>query len=218
MINMIIPSILNADNMNLGHDIDEAMKSGIKAFHIDVMDGHFVPNLSYGPELVKDFNIKFTNVKTEIHLMSNALETTIPLFVNAKCDLLEFHLEATKDPQKWIDYLHKNGIKAGMAINPETDIDKIKPYISDLDQVLVMTVKPGFGGQSFRADSKDRIKELKNFLISIDKDIPIEVDGGIDDETASLAKKAGATNFVVGSYIFKKGNIKEQIRKIEDVI
>ena len=117
---MIAPSILNADNMHLSRDIKAAIESGIDRFHIDIMDGHFVPNLSYGPELVKDFKRSFPLTDAEIHLMSNDLETTLPLFVEAGCDLLEFHYEATDNPEYWIKYLKDHNVRCGMAINPST--------------------------------------------------------------------------------------------------
>ena len=214
----IAPSILNADNMNLGSDIQEAIDTGIKRFHIDIMDGHFVPNLSYGPELVKDFKEAFPNIEAEIHLMSNNLDVTIPAFVKAGADLVEFHYEATDQVEKWLNYLKDHNVKAGLVINPETPVDKIKPYLDLVDQILVMTVKPGFGGQSFRADSDERISQVKELITASGKNIKIEVDGGIDDQTAEIAKNAGADIFVAGSFIFKKGPIAQQILKLENIL
>lgn len=214
----IAPSILNADNMNLGSEIQEAIDTGIKRFHIDIMDGHFVPNLSYGPELVKDFKEAFPNIEAEIHLMSNNLDVTIPAFVKAGADLVEFHYEATDQVEKWLNYLKDHNVKAGLVINPETPVDKIKPYLDLVDQILVMTVKPGFGGQSFRADSDERISQVKELITASGKNIKIEVDGGIDDQTAEIAKNAGADIFVAGSFIFKKGPIAQQILKLENIL
>lgn len=214
----IAPSILNADNMNLGSDIQEAIDTGIKRFHIDIMDGHFVPNLSYGPELVKDFKEAFPNIEAEIHLMSNNLDVTIPAFVKAGADLVEFHYEATDQVEKWLNYLKEHNVKAGLVINPETPVDKIKPYLDLVDQILVMTVKPGFGGQSFRADSDERISQVKELITASGKNIKIEVDGGIDDHTAEIVKNAGADIFVAGSFIFKKGPIAQQILKLENIL
>lgn len=214
----IAPSILNADNMNLGSDIQEAIDTGIKRFHIDIMDGHFVPNLSYGPELVKDFKEAFPNIEAEIHLMSNNLDVTIPAFVKAGADLVEFHYEATDQVEKWLNYLKEHNVKAGLVINPETSVEKIKPYLDLVDQILVMTVKPGFGGQSFRPDSDERISQVKELITASGKNIKIEVDGGIDDHTAEIAKNAGADIFVAGSFIFKKGPIAQQILKLENIL
>lgn len=214
----IAPSILNANNMNLGSDIQEAIDTGIKRFHIDIMDGHFVPNLSYGPELVKDFKEAFPNIEAEIHLMSNNLDVTIPAFIKAGADLVEFHYEATDQVEKWLNYLKDHNVKAGLVINPETPVDKIKPYLDLVDQILVMTVKPGFGGQSFRADSDERISQVKELITASGKNIQIEVDGGIDDQTVEIAKNAGADIFVAGSFIFKKGPIAQQILKLENIL
>lgn len=215
---MIAPSILNANNMNLGHDVKAAAQSGISRFHIDIMDGHFVPNLSYGPELVKDFKNEFSDLEAEVHLMSNNLKVTLPLFVEAGADLLEFHLEATDKPEKWLDYLHGHRVKAGLVISPDTPVESIKPFLDKMDQLLIMSVHPGFGGQSFIEESVDRIKQAKSLIKKAGKDIPVEVDGGIGEHTIKKAVKAGADIYVAGSYIFKKGPIDQQIAKLNQVI
>lgn len=212
---MIAPSILNADNMHLSRDIKATIESGITRFHIDIMDGHFVPNLSYGPELVKDFKRSFPLTEAEIHLMSNNLDTTLPLFVEAGCDILEFHYEATDKPEHWLKYLKDHNVQRGMAINPSTPVEEIKPFLKDLDQVLLMTVKPGFGGQKFEEKSVERLVELKNLIKSEGLNLPIEVDGGINHETFKLARDAGATILVAGSYIFKNGSIADQVMKLK---
>lgn len=211
---MIAPSILNANNINLGHDIEAAVQSGISRFHIDIMDGHFVPNLSYGPELVKDFKKEFPQIEAEVHLMSNNLKTTLPLFVEAGCDLLEFHLEATKHAHEWLTYLHDHGVGAGIVISPDTPVSEIKPYLAEIDQLLIMSVYPGFGGQSFLENASERIKQANELIIKSGRNISIEVDGGIDDQTIGKVSKAGAEIFVAGSYIFKKGPIDQQIAKL----
>lgn len=212
---MIAPSILNADNMHLSRDIKAAIESGITRFHIDIMDGHFVPNLSYGPELVKDFKRSFPLTEAEIHLMSNNLDTTLPLFVEAGCDILEFHYEATDKPEYWLKYLKDQNVRRGMAINPSTPVEEIKPFLKDLDQVLLMTVKPGFGGQKFEEKSVERLVKLKNLIKSEGLNLPIEVDGGINHETFKLARNAGATILVAGSYIFKNGSIEDQVMRLK---
>lgn len=212
---MIAPSILNADNMHLSRDIKAAIESGVTRFHIDIMDGHFVTNLSYGPELVKDFKRSFPLTEAEIHLMSNNLDTILPLFVEAGCDILEFHYEATDKPEHWLKYLKDHSVQRGMAINPSTPVEEIKPFLKDLDQVLLMTVKPGFGGQKFEEKSVERLVELKNLIKSEGLNLPIEVDGGINHETFKLARDAGATILVAGSYIFKNGSIADQVMKLK---
>lgn len=215
---MIAPSILNADNMKLGENIKTAVEAGIERFHIDIMDGHFVPNLSYGPELVKDFKRAFPLIDAEVHLMSNNLATTLPLFVDAGCDLLEFHFEATDQVEYWLNYLKKKSVKTGLAISPQTPVSAIKPYLDQIDQLLIMTVEPGFGGQSFIANADSRIAEARALIVEKPRKIKIEVDGGIDEQTAPIAKKAGAEIFVAGSYLFRQGPIAEQIAKLERAI
>lgn len=215
---IIAPSILNADNLNLGRDIKKAIQAGITRFHIDIMDGHFVPNLSYGPQLVQDFKREFPLVEAEIHLMSDNLETMIPAFTQAGADLLEFHFEASKKVEYWLDYLASNGVKTGLVLNPETDVNVLKPYLKELKQVLLMSVHPGFGGQKYIPETADKIAQLKQLMKDANVNIPIEVDGGINDKTAPLAEKAGANVLVCGSYIFKNGDIAGQIRKLEGIL
>ena len=182
------------------------------------MDGHFVPNLSYGPQLVQDFKREFPLVEAEIHLMSDNLETMIPAFTQAGADLLEFHFEASKKVEYWLDYLASNGVKTGLVLNPETDVNVLKPYLKELKQVLLMSVHPGFGGQKYIPETADKIAQLKQLMKDANVNIPIEVDGGINDKTAPLAEKAGANVLVCGSYIFKNGDIAGQIRKLEGIL
>lgn len=216
---MIAPSILTANNMHLSTNIKESINCGITRFHIDIMDGHFVPNLSYGPELIKDLKHEFPNIQIEIHLMSNNLEQMIPLFVKTGCDLLEFHIEVSKDnTSKWIKLLKQSHIKSGIVLKPSTPVSTIAPYLNSIDQLLLMTVTPGFGGQKFQSDSSDRIKQAKTLIIQHNTYIPIEVDGGINNETVRIAKNAGADIFVAGSYIYNQKSISNQIRELKSVI
>lgn len=214
---MIAPSILNANNIDLKNDIENALEAGISRFHIDIMDGHFVPNLSFGPQLIKDFKREFPMTNAEIHLMSNAPDKLVPSFVEAGADLIELHYEAMDQPKLyyWLDYLASNGVDTALAISPDTSVDVIKQYLPLLKQVLVMTVKPGFGGQSFIPESIDRIKAVREI---VGPDFDIEVDGGINDQTIKLAKDAGANIFVVGSYLYENGNISGQVHKLEKII
>ena len=198
--------------------LKKATQAGITRFHIDIMDGHFVPNLSYGPQLVQDFKREFPLVEAEIHLMSDNLETMIPAFTQAGADLLEFHFEASKKVEYWLDYLASNGVKTELVLNPETDVNVLKPYLKELKQVLLMSVHPGFGGQKYIPETADKIAQLKQLMKDANVNIPIEVDGGINDKTAPLAEKAGANVLVCGSYIFKNGDIAGQIRKLEGIL
>lgn len=210
---LIAPSILNANNLTLKDEIKRAMNAGITRFHIDIMDGHFVPNLSFGPQLVSDFKTEFPITEAEIHLMSNNPKVLIPSFVKAGADLLEFHYEAMQpnEVKYWLDYLKSNGVKAGLVLNPDTPVSVVEQFKNQIDQLLLMTVHPGFGGQKFLENSASRIKEAREL---VGKDIAIEVDGGINQQTARIAKDAGANVFVAGSYLFEKGDIASQIAKL----
>lgn len=214
---LIAPSILNADNLNLETDIKDAIAAGISRFHIDIMDGHFVPNLSFGPQLVEDFKREFPMTDAEIHLMSDNPDDLVPAFVNAGADLVELHYEAMSEKKLdyWLDYLISNDVKTSLAINPDTPSDVVSKLASKLDQVLVMTVHPGFGGQKFITDSAEKIKQVREI---VGPDTAIEVDGGVNDQTIKIAKDAGADIFVVGSYLYKDGDIANQVRKLEKVI
>lgn len=213
---LIAPSILNADNLNLAKEIAAAKEAGITRFHLDIMDGHFVPNLSFGPQLVQDFKKEFPDLEAEVHLMSNNLREMLPAFVKAGADLIEFHYEADYANQipGWLDYLHEAGVKAGIVLNPDTEIRVLAPLLPKLDQILIMTVYPGFGGQKFMEVAPARIKAAKDLA----GDIPVEVDGGINAETAKLAKEAGATIFVAGSYIFSQKAIDQQVAELKRIL
>ena len=214
---LIAPSILNADNLNLETNIKDAIAAGISRFHIDIMDGHFVPNLSFGPQLVEDFKREFPMTDAEIHLMSDNPDDLVPAFVNAGADWVELHYEAMSEKKLdyWLDYLISNDVKTSLAINPDTPSDVVSKFASKLDQVLVMTVHPGFGGQKFITDSAEKIKQVREI---VGPDTVIEVDGGVNDQTIKIAKDAGADIFVVGSYLYKDGDIANQVRKLEKVI
>lgn len=215
---LIAPSILNENNLALKTGITKAVNAGITRFHIDIMDGHFVPNLSFGPELITDFKREFPMIDAEIHLMSDNPKVLIPEFVNAGADIVELHYEAMSESQLnyWFDYLLSNNIKAVLAINPDTDISVINKFATKIQQLLIMTVKPGFGGQSFIEDSVSKISQASKILADINPKVQIEVDGGINTRTLLLAKQAGASIFVVGSYIYNHGNIVQQIDKLNE--
>ncbi|EGF36866.1 ribulose-phosphate 3-epimerase [Lactobacillus helveticus MTCC 5463] len=214
---IIAPSILNADNLNLKENIKEAVAVGIDRFHIDIMDGHFVHNLSFGPQLISDFKREFPMIDAEIHFMSNNPDDLIPAFVAAGADIMELHYGAMSESKLnyWLDYLASNGVETVLAIKPDVQADVIEKFLPKIKQVLVMTVNPGFGGQSFIADSAEKIKQVREI---VGPNMPIEVDGGINDRTIKIAKDAGADVFVVGSYLYKNGNITNQVRKLEKII
>ncbi len=170
--------------------------------------------------MVSDFKREFPTTEAEIHLMSDKPDVLVPAFVKAGADLVEIHYEAMSEEKvnHWLDYLIANNVKAGLVLNPDTPVSVLNKFVSKLDQVLLMTVYPGFGGQKFIADSPKRIKKTRQLLTKAGKDIPIEVDGGVNGQTAMLAKDAGADVFVAGSYIFKNGNITEQVKKLTEIL
>lgn len=214
---IIVPSILNADNLNLKDDIEKAIVAGVNRFHIDIMDGHFVPNLSFGPQLIRDFKREFPMTDTEIHLMSDRPDNLVPAFVAAGADLIELHYEAMSEEKLnyWLDYLASNGVDAVLAIRPDTSIEAIAKFVPKIKQLLIMTVKPGFGGQEFIAESGQRIKSAREL---VGPELDIEVDGGINDQTIAQAAQAGANVFVVGSYLYKEVNVAKQLHKLEKIL
>lgn len=214
---MIAPSILNINNLNLKPDIKTAAAAGITRFHIDIMDGHFVPNLSFGPQLVSDFKHQFPSLEAEVHLMSNNPDDMVPAFVEAGAEIMLLHYEAMAEDQlnKWIDFLHGKNVKAGIVLNPDTPATVLAKFSSKIDQVLIMSVYPGFGGQKFIPETCDKIREVTELL---DDKIPVEVDGGINSETAKLTKDAGASIFVAGSYLFCKESISNQIAELSEIL
>ncbi|MBQ9245281.1 ribulose-phosphate 3-epimerase [bacterium] len=205
---IISPSILSSDFSKLGLEINRLEENGADWIHVDVMDGHFVPNLTIGAPVVKSIR-KVTKLPLDVHLMIENPEKYIKDFVIAGSDIITFHYEAVKQNTSNIIKMIKDyGIKAGISIKPKTNVDEIKQYIKDVDLVLVMTVEPGFGGQKFMAECADKISEIKKY--KNDKLI-IEVDGGINQVTAKYCKELGANALVAGNYIFSANNMKEAI-------
>jgi ribulose-phosphate 3-epimerase len=203
---LIAPSLLAADCLNLQDEIHAITAAGADWLHIDVMDGHFVPNLAFGVESVRQIK-KFTSLPVDVHLMVDCLETVLDSFIEVGVDYLTIHPEATYHPYLYLQKIKQSNIKAGMALNPGTPIETVYPFIDQLDMILVMTVNPGFGGQQFLHPMLSKIESLRNFIDREKLLIKIEVDGGINEKTATLAIKAGADVLVAGNYLFYKDPI-----------
>lgn len=206
----ISPSILSSDYGNLTAELQKMEACGADMIHVDVMDGHFVPNLTLGAPIVKCIR-KATALPFDVHLMISDPYKYTPDFVKAGADLITFHIEADADTEKTIDLIRKSGIKAGLSVKPKTDISTVFPYLDKLSMVLVMTVEPGFGGQSFMADMMPKVEALRAEIKRRGLTVDIEVDGGINAETIRIAAAAGANVFVAGNAIFSSEDPKQAI-------
>lgn len=209
----ISPSILSADFSKLGEEIKNVDKAGADFIHIDVMDGNFVPNISIGLPVIKSIRNK-TDKVFDVHLMIENPSRYIDEFVEAGADIITIHYEAEKHIDRAIDYIKSKGVKAGVSLNPGTPSIVLKDIIEKLDLVLIMSVNPGFGGQKFIPYSINKIKEVKEMSLNVNKDLLIEVDGGVDKNNSKAIVEAGANVLVAGSAIFGDGNLKENIEAI----
>ncbi len=209
----IAPSILAADFSQLKEDVLSVAEHA-DWIHVDVMDGHFVPNISIGPAVVKSIR-KHTDLPFDTHLMISEPERYMDAFIDAGSDHITFHIEAVKSPQALIDALHAKNVKAGLSIKPNTAVDAIEPYLKDLDVVLVMSVEPGFGGQTFMYETVEKMKRLASLKTKHNYHYDIVVDGGINEETAAICKQAGVDVLVAGSYVFKASDRKSQIERLK---
>ncbi len=208
----ISPSILSADFSKLSSEISELEKAGADLIHVDVMDGHFVPNITVGPEVIKDLK-KHTSLPFDVHLMISPVHKYIKNFAEAGADIITIHPESTDNLIETINEIKKFGKKAGVSLNPKTTIEKVMPVLSLIDLVLIMSVNPGFGGQKFIKETLEKVKLLRKEIDQKKLSVEIEIDGGINFDNAKIAKKAGVDILVSGTTIFKnnEGNIKKNI-------
>ena len=197
----ILPSILSADFANLEHDVRELEQIGIDMFHIDVMDGNFVPNISFGFPIIEAIRSK-TDKIFDCHLMIARPEEYVERFCNAGCDMVSFHIEATNHADRVIQIIKNSGKKAGIVLNPQTPIESVKYLLPKLDYVLIMTVNPGFGGQKFIPEMLEKIEELAKIREEKGHSFLIQVDGGVNVETSKLCRDKGADLLVCGSFLF----------------
>ncbi len=212
---IISPSVLSLDYSHFNDQVNELNDSDAKWIHFDVMDGHFVPNLTFGPDILKAF-CKVSSLYKDVHLMVTDPVFFSDVFIKAGADHITFHYEAIKHDEiiSLARHIHEQGKTVGISIKPTTPVEVLKPYLHEFDLFLIMSVEPGFGGQKFMEDSLDKISSLRKMLKEEHIDAHIEVDGGINEETGKLVKEAGADVLVAGSYIFKN-DIRKAVKSLE---
>lgn len=211
----VAPSILSADFASLGRDVEMVSRGGADWIHVDVMDGHFVPNLTIGPGHVSALK-RVTDVPLDVHLMIDNPEVQIPWYLEAGADSVTFHIEAAEDAASLVETIHAAGAKAGVSLNPETDPSALEEAIPLVDLVLVMSVHPGFGGQSFIEETPERIRRIVGMCRVAGADPVLEVDGGINAATSPLVVREGADLLVAGSAVFKADDPVAAMRRIRD--
>ncbi|MFS9016397.1 ribulose-phosphate 3-epimerase [Streptococcus cristatus] len=212
----IAPSVLSADYANFETELKKLEASGAEYAHLDVMDGHFVPNISFGAGVVASMR-PHSKIVFDCHLMVSNPEHHIEEFARAGADIISIHVEATPHIHGALQKIRAAGVKPSVVINPGTPVEAIKNVLNLVDQVLVMTVNPGFGGQAFLPETMGKIRELVALREANQLSFDIEVDGGIDDKTIQMAREAGANIFVAGSYVFK-GDVSHQVQTLRDAL
>ena len=215
-MNILSPSILAADFTRLGEQIKAAEKAGAEYVHIDVMDGLFVPSISFGMPIVRSVR-QITDSVLDVHLMIQQPERYIEEFAECGADIITFHLEATQDPQAVIDLIHQKGLKAGISIKPATAAAEVKPYLDTVDMILVMTVEPGFGGQLYMESSTQKIKDVRELIQQTGREIDVQVDGGLHAGNLKKVLDAGANVIVAGSAIYK-GDVAQNVADFKAVM
>mgnify|MGYP001320828114 FL=1 len=214
----ISPSILSADFSQLGNEIRRLEKAGADLIHVDVMDGHFVPNLTIGPPVIKSLR-KYTSLPFDVHLMIDPVHKYIKEYSDAGADIITFHPEATQDILETIKLIKSLNKKVGLSLNPDTKIEAAKEYLDRIDLILIMSVYPGFGGQKFIHEVTKKIENLNNIRKEKSLDFKIEIDGGINFETSKIAINAGVDILVSGTTVFKEnnGDLKKNIETLKQI-
>ncbi len=215
-MNILSPSILSADFCRLGEEINEVVQAGAQYIHVDVMDGIFVPSISYGMPVIKSIR-KATNAVFDVHLMITEPGRYIKEFVESGADIITVHVEACRDTAETIRDIKSAGVKAAVALNPETPVEKVMPYLDEVDMVLVMSVHPGFGGQKFIPDVLDKARIIRNYFNENKMNTDIEIDGGINFDNAGQALDAGANILVAGSSVYR-GNPAENTKRFLEIM
>lgn len=215
-MNILSPSILSADFTILGEQLKCIDEAGSEYIHIDVMDGIFVPSISYGMPVIKSIR-KATKKVFDVHLMITEPERYIDEFVESGADIITFHVEATKDSGKVIDMIHEKGLRAGISVKPNTPLEEIEPFLEKIDMLLIMSVEPGFGGQAYIESSTEKIKAAREMIKAHGLDTDIQVDGGINLQNLPEVLEAGANIIVAGSSVFK-GDVSANVKAFLDIM
>ena len=215
MKTIISPSILGGSFSNMEKTISELDQSKAEYIHFDVMDGDFVPNLTFGPQFISNLRTKTKKI-FDVHLMINRVNKFLDDYIKAGSNIITFHYEINEDLNKLIDKIKQNRIKVGIALKPKTTCEEIKKYLHLVDQVIIMTVEPGFGGQTFLSDQVDKIESISKYIRENNLNVDIEIDGGVNYETGKLCVDAGANILVAGSFLFKQSSLIMATNKLND--